>query len=303
VPSLHHDAVLWLLEQRPSLAVSLLRRLHVALPDFSTVELVSADLTQLIPTEFRADALLILRDAERRPVLGIVFESQGTPDPDKLLSWPVYVTAARARHGCPFLLLVIASTDRVARWARRPISVGPRAVVQPFVLTPRDIPTVPDAAFVVAEPELAALAAMVHGRDTSRGSIALVRTVLETLSRRGGAPALQYCEAIWNQIAPGVRAALEEFMYTLNLPLKSPLRIRLERSLAEGLEKGMQQGMQQGMQKGEAQALLLVLETRGLPIPEAARARILACDDTALLATWIQRAVTATSLDDVFAAR
>ena len=59
-------------------------------------------------------------------------------------------------------------------------------------------------------------------------------------------------------------------------------------------------GRTEGRAEGRAQALLDVLEERGLPISDVPRARILACTDTAQLSTWLRKAVTATSVDELF---
>jgi hypothetical protein len=48
--------------------------------------------------------------------------------------------------------------------------------------------------------------------------------------------------------------------------------------------------------------LLTVLAARGLPLDEAARARIDGCDDVAVLNGWLHRAATAAQLDEVFGA-
>lgn len=54
-----------------------------------------------------------------------------------------------------------------------------------------------------------------------------------------------------------------------------------------------------GEARGEAQAILTVLEERGVPVPDDIRDRIMACADTNQLATWLRRAVTAATADDV----
>lgn len=53
---------------------------------------------------------------------------------------------------------------------------------------------------------------------------------------------------------------------------------------------------------GEAQAILTVLDERGVAVPAEARDRILACTDPSQLTTWLRRAVRATSIEDVLAA-
>jgi len=45
--------------------------------------------------------------------------------------------------------------------------------------------------------------------------------------------------------------------------------------------------------------VLTVLDARGVPVPEAVREQILACTDLARLDTWLRRATTATTAEDV----
>jgi hypothetical protein len=45
--------------------------------------------------------------------------------------------------------------------------------------------------------------------------------------------------------------------------------------------------------------VLLVLESRGIPVPDAIRGRILASVDTAQLDRWLRRAATAAAIEDV----
>jgi hypothetical protein len=68
---------------------------------------------------------------------------------------------------------------------------------------------------------------------------------------------------------------------------------------AEGEAVGRAEGEAVGRAEGEATALLTVLSARGIEVPASARERITACTDTELLTTWIRRAATADSLDDI----
>ncbi|WP_228835022.1 hypothetical protein [Nocardia abscessus] len=62
---------------------------------------------------------------------------------------------------------------------------------------------------------------------------------------------------------------------------------------------GRTEGKAEGKAEGEAKALLTVLATRG-HVPEAVAAEINSCTDDARLTTWITRAVTADTLEEVF---
>jgi len=61
------------------------------------------------------------------------------------------------------------------------------------------------------------------------------------------------------------------------------------------------QGRAEGEASGEAKALLAVLATRGVDVPESARQRITACADPDQLESWVRRAVTITDIDELFA--
>ncbi len=107
MPSMAHEILVDLFKNRPSLAAEILAEvLGVSLPDYTEARIVSADLSEIQPAEYRADAVVVLLDGEVS-VRVIIVEVQLAPDPRKRMSWPAYVTVSRALHGCP------------ARWRRR----------------------------------------------------------------------------------------------------------------------------------------------------------------------------------------
>lgn len=55
-----------------------------------------------------------------------------------------------------------------------------------------------------------------------------------------------------------------------------------------------------GESLGEAKAILMVLETRGLEVSDETRERILACTDQETLESWIHKAVTVRSVEELF---
>ncbi|GAA0395679.1 hypothetical protein GCM10009530_54020 [Microbispora corallina] len=70
--------------------------------------------------------------------------------------------------------------------------------------------------------------------------------------------------------------------------------------LAEGRVRGLAEGETKGVAKGEAKAILAVLRTRGIAISSESEDRISQCTDLGLLDLWIRKAVTATSVDELF---
>ena len=66
----------------------------------------------------------------------------------------------------------------------------------------------------------------------------------------------------------------------------------MQKGMEQGIQEGMQKGMQQGMQKCEALALKFG------ELPEGARQRIAEADADTLI-VWLERVLTANSLDEV----
>ncbi|MFO0755281.1 MAG: hypothetical protein U0359_02245 [Byssovorax sp.] len=75
--------------------------------------------------------------------------------------------------------------------------------------------------------------------------------------------------------------------------------VTIQGNWADARRLGRAEGRAEGESTGEARALLAALRVRGIAVPEAARARILAERDVDLLERWVERAVVASSLDEV----
>jgi|GEM_PF-3288485 len=51
--------------------------------------------------------------------------------------------------------------------------------------------------------------------------------------------------------------------------------------------------------RGKAEALLSLLDTRGMPVTEAQRKRIMGCRDVPRIEQWLRRAVSVLSVDEL----
>ncbi|GII58950.1 hypothetical protein Pth03_73390 [Planotetraspora thailandica] len=71
--------------------------------------------------------------------------------------------------------------------------------------------------------------------------------------------------------------------------------------LSHWVDQGWAEGRAEGRAEGEAAAVLAVLDARGLEVSSDTRDRITSCDDLNVLETWIHRAVTVNSADELFA--
>jgi hypothetical protein len=209
MPSQLHESHLFLFRNQPALAAQLIREaLGAKLPPFRDARVASADLTDLQPTEYRADLVVELSSDE--PVHGIIVEVQLSIDDRKQYVWPAYVANLRARMRCPVSLLVVTADDSVARWAARDVDMGGLHPFAPYVLGPSRIPAVEDEGQARANPELAVLSAMAHGRDRDT-----VRAIAIALAAQQASLGLDvdrakiYCDLILNSLDEAARHALK----------------------------------------------------------------------------------------------
>jgi hypothetical protein len=171
------------------------------------VRIDSADLTEMRPTEYRADLVVSLVD--REPVHAIVVEAQLSRDPRKRFAWPAYVTSLRARLELPVSLLVVTADDTTARWAGQPIDLGSGNVFRPLVLGPSGVPAITEETEARAAPELAVFAAIAHGRDSdarraARIAFAAQAGTLVLDDARGG----MYCDLVFDLLSEAAQTEL-----------------------------------------------------------------------------------------------
>lgn len=209
MPSQLHEVLLQLFRNRPELAPELLRdALHQELPAYTEARIDSADLNEVQPAEYRADLVVLLFDGV--PVFGIVVEVQLSPDERKRYVWPVYVAGLRARLKCPVCLLVVTADDPCARWAAKPIVIGGGSYLVPWVLGPAGVPEITDESIARADPELAVLSAMAHGRDAdAEKSVRIALTAQLASINLDEDRSKLYCDLILNSLSEVARRAFK----------------------------------------------------------------------------------------------
>lgn len=74
----------------------------------------------------------------------------------------------------------------------------------------------------------------------------------------------------------------------------------LEDVRAEGKAEGKAEGVAEGIAEGKADALLRILEARGVALTDDDRRRVRGCREESLLDAWLVRAARGASRDDVF---
>lgn len=266
MPSHLHEALLLLFRNRPALAPELLRdALHVELPPYSEARIDSADLTDIQPAEYRADLVVLLLDD--KPVFGIVVEVQLAPDDRKRFVWPVYAVNLRARLRCPVCLLVVTADDSVARWAAKPVEMGGESRFVPLVLGPSGVPDIVDEAQAEADPELAVLSAMAHGRDPDVARSVRIAIAAQLASLRLDADrATLYFDLIIHSLSEAARRALQTM---------DPAKYEYQSDFARHyFSRGKSQGETEGARNGRAALVIRLLAVRFGELSEAVRNKV-----------------------------
>ncbi|HEX3555948.1 MAG TPA: hypothetical protein VIA62_22250 [Thermoanaerobaculia bacterium] len=280
MPSMAHEILVDLFKNRPSLAAEILAEvLGVSLPAYTESRLASTDLTEIQPAEYRADIVVVLLDRDV-PVRVVIVEVQLAVDSRKRFSWPVYVVGARALHGCPADLLVVAPDPAVARWCAEPIEIGVGFVMHPPVLRRTAIPVVTDPGEAVRRPELAVLSALAHGEAEQGATIAAA--VLPAIQGLDDDRSRLYYDLVYNSLNEVARRAMEAMMKGY-----------------EYQSDFAKKYVAQGRTEEAARALLTVLRARGIAVPDAVRERILAQKDPERLERWLEKAAVAASVTSV----
>jgi len=281
MPSHPHEWLVELFRNRPLLAPELLRdALHVDLPRFTEARIDSADLTDIQPTEYRADLVVLLFD--QVPVLGIVVEAQLSRDDDKRFVWPAYVATLRARLRCPVCLLVVTTDESIARWAARAVELGGGNRFVPLVLHPSGVPEVVDETQAKSDPELAVLSAMAHGMDAdSEKSVQIALAAHSAVRGLDPRRSKMYFDLVLVSLSEAARRALQAM---------DPAQYEYQSDFARHY-------LAEGQAKGRVALLIRLLALRFGPLTQGAEQR-LAEASIAELDKIAERLLTAPTLDD-----
>ena len=291
MPSADHEILLALLRNRPELVPGLLREaLNLELPAYTDLRVESAELTEVVPAEYRADLVVLLVNGE--PVLAIVVEVQLARKERKRFTWPLYAMSVRARYECEAIVLVVTSESAVAEWASRPIPLGPGNVFSPFVLGPDAVPVVVDPARAVAEPELAVLSVMAYGKGEVGRAVAIALAAAAGVEAVPDSErAMLYYDLIETALSEAARKAFEM------LPKGYEFRSETVRT---SIEKGRVEGRAEGRTEALAEGVLRVITARGLSISDDRKQQILSSTDVEQLGRWLERAAIAASAEELF---
>lgn len=289
-----HEGLLELVRKQPGLVAELSQLVGIDVPPNATAQLSESTLNESVPAEYYADAAVIMA-VDNAPVLGAIIEAQFEPRERKRYTWPHYATGARARHQCPCIVLVLAPSPAVARWARQPIDLGYGSVFQPQVIGPEQVPQVTDAREAARDLPLACLSATAHGNGDPATAAKIGLAVAQAASEledRG--QQLLYLALVENALSEAAKELLKMMPEAPKWFSETQ-----RRSFNDGVAQGVAQGVPQGIAQGKAEALLRILARRGGTVTEEQQQRILACSDVATLDRWLDDALSSMSLEEL----
>lgn len=291
MPKVRHDAVVEIFQNEPMIVLRLLESVGVYLRFGPRISMIIAD-SDLSDRDAGDDDRVLALFSDNVFVfkgggvkVAVVAEVQtGRPGTSRSLSWPAYVANARARHKCDSILLVFATNTNAANGSAKAIVMGhPGWDLMPLVSGIGKTPGLPlDGGRFAAE---LVLLRIVTG-ELNLGTHDERMFVLAAIKSAPPARRLRYSRYI-RALAPArAREPLEELMRTF------PRDDFIDGMIDEGLHEGALR---------KARQLLLQLLDERFGVPDDVRERVETCVDVAEVDTWFTRAITAASLDEIFA--
>ena len=239
--------------------------------------------------ELIADNVFLFKGLNKQ--VAVVFEVQSRrPSQDRKLAWPAYLTVTRAIHKCDTVLCVIGLSADAVRGSARLISTGhPDFSLRPKVTGHGLLPAPGGAAF---GPGLTVIKVMTRELDltTHEGRMFALTSIATAPDQQREL----YARYIRAAVPPPVRKELTKLMSTV---IKDPF---MDRLIAKGEAIGIARGEAIGKAVEAARMLLRYLDSR-FDVPENRRQQVQDCTDAAHIEAWFDRALTATTLDQVFA--
>ncbi|MEU5050078.1 hypothetical protein [Streptomyces sp. NPDC021096] len=288
----HHEAAHRIFQDRPELLAPVFRILDVPLPEKASVEVLSADATEIRPLERRVDSVLRIKPPDNSSGFILAIEAQGRRDPDKSVSWAYYLSFLKAKYACPALLLVVCHDKATADWAAGPFRLGPEGwtalSVHPLVLGPENVPVITSPDRAARNLALTAFSAMTHAREQE--APAILEALASALASADPESNAYYSELL--EIGLG------------NTPAREIWRKLMPRTFFPGrgtlIEETWLEGEAEGRLKQSALSVLRVLESRDIPVSPAVRERIMTCAYMDTLGYWLEAAVTVSTAEEIF---
>ncbi|MFD0478703.1 hypothetical protein ACFQ0B_68810 [Nonomuraea thailandensis] len=257
--------------------------LHVELPATSIIQEEERTFNTRISDDIEPDLVFTL-GPRQSPLHAIIVEVQ-QDNKKEARQLARYAAAAWLLLKCDVTVLVVCPNQSDADHYAKPVESGLNGYrFQPRVVGPRDIPAIIDPQEAAADLPLAVMSVMTQGRDRK-----VVEAFAAALNRASDEHATKYYEYAYSMSGHEIRQLLEEIMASTAWPVYSPFA-----------REHFGRGREEGKAEEAAKSVLLVLGARGFDISDDIRTMITTCTDLAQLHTWLIRAATADTLQDLF---
>ncbi|MFE6100950.1 hypothetical protein ACFVQ4_13395 [Streptomyces laurentii] len=289
-----HETAHRIFQDRPELLPPVFDILGVPLPAKAEIDVLTPDTTEIRPLERRVDTVLRVAPPDGDGFL-LAIEAQGRRDPAKASSWTYYLGYLRAKYDLPALLLVVCQDRPTARWAAGPFRTGygdwTALTLQPLVLGPGNVPVITSPDVATRNLAMTAFSALTHASDPEAPAI------LEALAKALGTAdeeSYSYYSEILEIGLAGHTPAQNIWSKLMAVGSYFPGRGTL-------VERTFLKGEAQGKVEAKAESVIRVLNARRIDVPAEALQRIEDCADLSTLDRWLDLAVTAARVDELFA--
>ena len=256
----------------------------MSIPHFTSARVESAELTEVEPTPYRADLVILM--ARRKAVLAIVLEARRAQW-RKRAPGPTCLASLRARCAARRCSSWSLRTERWPDGLRGPlISAIQVSSSGRWSSDRRPCPSFHRRRWPGRHPELAVLSAMAHGQE--KVGLEIGRAAYRAFGKLDDQRSRLYFDLAFTRLNAAAKAALGDLMIG-NYEYQSDFA-----------RKYYGQGLREGQQEEARAALMEVLDVRGLKPSLRVRKRIDACADVVQLKRWLRRAAAADSVAQVF---
>ncbi len=235
----------------------------------------------------------------------VVIEAQTSDDKrDARFRWPYYAAFLYTKYQRPVVFAVVTNDIAIARWARRPIEIGPpqwpwmRA--SPVVFGPDTEPLITDIATAERDIDAAIFSALVHSRSEKIDAILeVLHVALSSVEPKTIAGLVDFIESGLGDTA--ARTKWRQLMKTSAFTYVSEVR-------AEAREEARQEARQEAREEAreqllarEAKVVEQVLDKRGITMTPDDRERIVSCRAMGVIEAWLDHMITVDSVAELFA--
>ncbi|MBX3192807.1 MAG: hypothetical protein KF819_37835 [Labilithrix sp.] len=292
--SIEHQAITEMIREAPAVVVALLRAAGIDVP--AHVEATGTNAAFSIAVDdFNADDAVVLRTPTGETERVVVVEVQRAWSDEKLLTLPIYQAIARRRHKAPCEVLVLALDDDFADALRRPIPLGGGSFFAATVVGRAELRLMPERIARVS-PQVAFLRALVLGAEDP----AIVLDAVKSFDELPPERAVLYFDLISEALPKAIRLSVEKLMLHQGYqPRSAFVKELMEQWRAEGRREGREEGREEACPVVR-NAIRALLRSRHIVITADHEQALEACTDLGVLATWAERAATASSARDVF---